>query len=199
MIDKAIAPQPGASEKIAGSDPKVCIVAAVAENGVIGSDGRLPWRMPADLREFRRLTLDKPLIMGRRTWESLGKPLDRRDNIVVTRRAAVAQEQGSVYFVGSIGDALAVARKCAPARGSGEIMVIGGAQIYAAALPIADRIYLTRVHAEVEGDVVFPDLDDDKWSIVGRKPLPTDERDDYTATLLELERVDAATTGDRLA
>jgi dihydrofolate reductase len=164
-------------------------VVAVAENGVIGRGGSLPWRQPSDLRTFRRLTMGKPVIMGRRTYQSIGKPLDGRDNIVVTRDASFAAS--GITAVPSLDAALQVARAGAHQRAVDEVMIIGGAEIYAASLPIADRIYLSRVHATVAGDTVFPALDPADWREVSREPIPPDPRDEYSATLLIFERIDS--------
>ncbi|HMO86745.1 MAG TPA: dihydrofolate reductase, partial [Lacipirellulaceae bacterium] len=121
----------------------VSLIAAVADNGVIGRDGGLPWRLSADLQRFKRLTMGHPLIMGRRTWEALGRPLPGRTSIVVTRQSPYAAPQAEVQITGSLDDALAAAAR-APG-GDQEAFVIGGAEIYALALPRADRLYLTRV------------------------------------------------------
>ncbi|MET0640773.1 MAG: dihydrofolate reductase, partial [Hyphomicrobium sp.] len=125
------------------NDLLVSLVVAVSENGVIGRAGALPWRLSSDLKTFRRLTMDKPIIMGRKTFQSIGKPLDRRDNIVVTRDPSF--EVAGVSTCETIGDALTLARVLAKTRGADEIMVIGGVDIFDATLPVADRIYLTRV------------------------------------------------------
>lgn len=164
----------------------VSLVVAVAENGVIGRDGGLPWRMSSDLKLFRRLTMGKPIIMGRRTFQSIGKPLDGRDNIVVSRDPFF--EHAGVSTTETIADALTLARVLAATRGVDEIMVIGGADIYAAAFPLAGRIYLTRVHATPSGDRHFAPLDPSQWKEVSRQALPHDDRDDFPATLLVFER-----------
>lgn len=166
---------------------KIAFVIAVAENGVIGKDGDLPWRLSSDLKMFRQLTMNKPIIMGRRTWESLPKrPLDGRDNIVVTRDTNFKAE--GAHVVHSIDAALELGRKFAEARGADEISVIGGAQIYKDTLDRADRIYLTEVHGAPEGDTVFPPLDGEKWREVGSEPIIQTERDQYSATLKIMER-----------
>lgn len=164
----------------------VTLVVAVAENGVIGRGGKLPWRLSSDLKTFRRLTMGKPLIMGRKTYRSIGRPLDGRDNIVVTRDQAWS-EPGTLAAA-SYKAALDVARRLAAGRGVDEIMVIGGAEIYAQALPGAGRIYLTRVHAEVEGDATFATPDPALWREADREALPKGPRDDYASTLIVLER-----------
>ncbi len=140
---------------------KIVLVAAIGENHVIGKDGQLPWKIRSDLRHFRALTLDKPVIMGRKTFELIGKPLDRRTNIVITRDAKFAAE--GVETAPSLQAALELARKDAETRGGDEIMVIGGADIFAAAMPLADRLEITHVHAAPEGDVYFPVIDMKHW------------------------------------
>jgi len=164
----------------------ISLVVAVAENGVIGRDGTLPWRVPSDMKTFRRLTMGKPVIMGRKTYDSIGKPLEGRDNIVVTRNAGF--DAPGIQRAGGMAEALDLARACASARGVDEIMVIGGAEIFAATLPLADRIYLTRIHARPDGDTKFPELDPSVWREVSRSPIPPDARDDATATLHIIER-----------
>jgi dihydrofolate reductase len=166
-------------------DPIIALIAAVAENGVIGKDGAMPWRIPSEMRSFRRITLGKPVIMGRKTFASLKKPLDDRDNIVLTRHRDFAP-QGAIA-VESVKQALKVATDCARARAVEEIMVIGGADIYTALLPFAARIYLTRVHAAPEGDVHFPKIDPGAWTEIESAHHPREGADafDYTATILE--------------
>ncbi len=136
---------------------RIYLVAAVARNGVIGMQGKLPWHLPEDLRHFKKLTLGHPIIMGRRTWESLGKPLPGRDNIVVTRRAGYAAPGASV--AASFEAAIAL---CA---GEPVAFVIGGAEIYAAALPIADGLVLTEIQRDYEGDARFPEWDRQGWRV----------------------------------
>jgi dihydrofolate reductase len=164
----------------------ISFVVAVAENGVIGRDGAMPWHVPSDLKTFRRLTTGKPVIMGRKTFASIGKPLEGRDNIVITRNAAFSVS--GVECAGSIADALEIARARAAARDVDEIVVIGGAEIFAATLPMADRIYLTRIHARPTGDTFFPELDAETWREVSRVPITRDPRDTAAATLYISER-----------
>lgn len=164
----------------------VCFVVAVANNGVIGRDGSLPWRMPSDLRTFRRLTMGKPLIMGRRTFNSLKQPLQGRDNIVVTRHPETLPE--GTHGAADPATALGIARDCARTRGVAEIMVIGGAEIFAALLDQANRIYLTRINAAPDGNTFFPAPDPAVWQEVSRTPVDPDPRDEHTATLIVLER-----------
>lgn len=175
----------------------ISLIVAVAENGVIGRDGDLPWRMSSDLKTFRRITMGKPIIMGRKTFETLPKALDGRTNIVVTRRRDL-KAQGAVV-VGSVDEALQVAR-AAVGKGDGrhvvggesnthgEAVIIGGAEIYALTLPMADRIYFTEIHGEPKGDTTFPKLDPEIWREVSATPIETGPRDDYPATLRIFER-----------
>jgi dihydrofolate reductase len=175
-----------------GIDPIVALVVAVAENGVIGRDGRLPWRLPSEMRHFRNVTMDKPVIMGRRTFVSLKKPLAKRDNIVLTHNREYAP-QGAIA-VESVEQALKVASDCAMARAAKEMMVVGGAEVYAALLPKAERIYFTRVHAKPEGDVRFPELDLGVWREVSSEHHPRGEKDefDYTISVFERAGTDSA-------
>ena len=174
-----------------GVDPqkiRLALIVAVARNGVIGRDGDLPWRLSSDLKLFRRLTLGKPIIMGRRTWESLKKrPLDGRDNIVVTRDTAFRADGAIV--VHSVGEALEAARTAARHRGADEIQVIGGAQIYRAALPFADRLYWTEVDAEPAGDTHFPELEPSAWREVSSEEIERGSNDEHGARLRILERM----------
>jgi dihydrofolate reductase len=168
------------------NDLLISLVVAVAENGVIGRKGGLPWRLSSDLKTFRRLTMDKPIIMGRGTFQSIGRPLDGRDNIVVTRDPSFAPE--GVSTCESVADALTLARVLATTRGADEIMVIGGASIYDAVLPVTERIYMTRVHGAPEGDRHFPPLDPDVWQETSRETLPHGPRDEFDSTLIVYER-----------
>lgn len=138
---------------MSGRRPEVVIVAAVARNGIIGRDNALPWRLPEDLRHFKATTLGKPVIMGRKTWESLGRPLPGRLNLVVSRNAAYAAEGGEV--VGSLEAALARAA----AVGAPEACIIGGGELYRQALGLADRLILTEIDRDFAGDAYFPDFD----------------------------------------
>jgi dihydrofolate reductase len=147
--------------------PDIVLVVAVADNGVIGRDGAMPWHLPADLRHFKRLTTGKPVIMGRKTFESIGKPLPGRHNIVLTRDSAWRAE--GVTIAPNLAEAIAAAGLDPRARAD-EIMVVGGAQIYAEAMPIATRIELTRIHVSPDGDTRFPDPDPTQWREVARIP-----------------------------
>jgi len=140
---------------------KISLIAAMAENHVIGRNNQLPWRLPADLKRFKALTMGKPIVMGRKTWESLGRPLPGRTNIVITRDIGY-QAEGCVV-VHSIDQALEVA------AGSDEVMVIGGEKLYQQVLDRADRLYLTLVKSDVEGDTWFPEFDLTQWREVQRE------------------------------
>lgn len=161
--------------------PRISIIAAIAENGVIGANGRLPWHLPMDLRHFREITMGKPLLMGRRTHESIGRPLPGRHNIVLSRDGGYRAAGCTV--VNSLGAAFEAA---AP---TDEIMVMGGAHLYALLLPCAQRMYLTEVHASVEGDTFFPAFDRSVWQETGRTDFDADERHAYPYSFVVLERV----------
>lgn len=158
----------------------VSIIAAVARNGVIGRDGHLPWRLSDDLKHFKRVTIGKPIVMGRKTYASIGKPLPGRENIVLTRDPQLQAEGCTV--VHSVEEALKAAGNAE------EVMVIGGAAVYAALLPQADRLYVTEVHAEVAGDVQFPDIDPTAWRERERSSHPADGRNEYAFDTVVLER-----------
>lgn len=155
---------------------KIVLVVAIGENDVIGRDGQLPWRLKSDLAHFRKLTIGKPVVMGRKTYESIGKPLKDRTNIVITRDANYSAP--NVVTASSFEAALDLARKDAQARGVDEIMIIGGRAVFDAAMPMADRLEITRVHASPEGDVYFPRIDSKIWrevSFEAREPGPGDD------------------------
>ncbi|HEY9396857.1 MAG TPA: dihydrofolate reductase [Burkholderiales bacterium] len=139
----------------------ISLLVAVADNGVIGRDNQLPWHLPADLKRFKRLSVGKPIVMGRKTWDSLGRPLPDRRNIVVTRNPDFQAPGAEV--VTSLDDAI---KRAGDAE---EIVVIGGGEIFKLSLPIADRIYYTHVRANVEGDAYFPDIDWNQWQAVYRE------------------------------
>lgn len=141
---------------------RISLIAAASENNVIGNHGNIPWNIPEDLQHFRTITLGKPIVMGRKTYQSIGHPLPKRRNIVITRQKDFKAEGCEV--VGSLEDALQVAGK-----DSEEVFVIGGGEIYREALPKADRVYLTRVHATIEGDAYFPEFHPEHWNEVSRE------------------------------
>ena len=139
----------------------LALIAALAQNRVIGRDNQLPWHLPEDLKHFKAKTLGKPIIMGRKTWDSLGRPLPGRLNVVVSRQAGLALEGAEVFT--TLDAALDRADAWAQEQGVDELMLIGGAQLYAQALPLAGRLYLTRVGLEPEGDAWFPEFDESAW------------------------------------
>jgi dihydrofolate reductase len=155
---------------------KIVLVAAIGENNVIGRGGQLPWQLKSDLQHFRALTINKPVVMGRKTYQSIGKPLKDRTNIVVTRDLGLVAP-GAVLAT-SVDAALAYAHDDAKRRGVDEIMVIGGNDIFVATLPKADRLEITHVHAAPEGDVFFPPIDRAAWREVSRREHPAGPQDD---------------------
>ena len=157
----------------------ISIIVAVAENGVIGDNNRLLWHISEDLRRFKRITTGHPVVMGRKTWESLGRPLPGRENVVVTRRELSFDGAQTVH---SLDEAYAL---FPPEE---EVFVIGGAQIYGEALSAADRFYLTRVHRAYEGDTRFPKWDAAEWRLVGSESFPCGERYESPFTFETYER-----------
>lgn len=156
------------------------LIVAAGENNEIGKHGKMPWYLPADLRHFKTVTLGKPVIMGRRTFESIGKPLPGRRNIVVTRDTSWQAEGCEAAH--SLPEALVMA------AGEPELMLIGGGQLYREALPRAQRIYLTRVHGTFDADTFFPLLDGGQWREIAREAHPVDESNAYACSFLLLER-----------
>ncbi|WP_439887129.1 dihydrofolate reductase [Pseudomonas sp. MBLB4123] len=152
----------------------LCLIAALAQNRVIGRDNQLPWHLPADLKHFKALTLGKPIIMGRKTWDSLGRPLPGRLNLVVSRQPGLALAGAEVFA--SLDAALARADEWAREQGVEELMLIGGAQLYGQALAQAERLYLTRVALEPEGDAWFPEFSETDWrrAAVDHQPATAD-------------------------
>jgi dihydrofolate reductase len=157
----------------------VSIVVATDERWAIGRNGGLPWRLPDDLKHFKALTLGKPVVMGRKTWDSIGKPLPGRHNLVVSRQANLSLPEG-VTLVRSLEEALAAAGPVP------EVCVIGGAEIYRLALPLTSTIHLTRVHATLPADTYFPAIDAARWVEVAREDRPADERHAYAYSFIEL-------------
>jgi len=158
----------------------ISLIAAASDNNVIGKNGALPWKMPADMKFFRDTTKGHTVIMGRKTYESMGKPLAGRKNVVITRNKFFKAEGCTV--LGSLTEAFAMFTD------EKEVFVIGGAEIYAHALPRANKVYLTRVHCVVDGDAHFVQLSEKEWIEVGRKSHPADEKNPYSYTFIELVR-----------
>lgn len=147
----------------------IAIIVAASANGVIGRDNQLPWRLSGELKYFKATTLGKPVVMGRKTFESIGRPLPGRSNIVVSRNAGF--QAAGVVVERDLDSALATAQRIARRDGASEVMVIGGAEIYRQALPRASTLYLTRVHATIEGDAFFADVDPMQWDCVSREDV----------------------------
>jgi dihydrofolate reductase len=166
---------------------QISIIAAMAENGIIGRGGQLPWHLSADLQRFKRLTMDHTIIMGRKTWESIGRPLPGRRMVVITRQAGYQAE--GVAVVSSLEDALALAR----VAGDEEAFIIGGAEIYRLALPHADRLYMTLVLAEVEGDTTFPEVDWETWARIDSESVEADADNEFPHLFYVFERCEAET------
>ena len=153
---------------------QLALIAAVARNGTIGRDGTLPWHLPADMRHFRRLTTGHAIVMGRKTWESIGRPLPKRTNIAVSRTLAPDAAEG-IHVCRSLDEAL----ECATGHASAIAYVIGGASLYAEAMPRVDVVELTRVEADVEGDVHFPAFDEAAFRCVAAEAHPADEKHEH--------------------
>ena len=159
------------------------LIVAVAANGAIGKEGDLPWRLPADLRHFRRLTMGHHLIIGRRTWESVGMILPGRTMVVVTRDLKYRPGVEGVLVAHSLKDALRLA------EADDEPFVAGGAALYREAFDIVDRMYLTRIDAELEADTFFPDFDAEQWRVIAEENHDPDDKNLYPYTFLTMERV----------
>ena len=172
-----------------GPAPRIhlALIWAMAENGVIGRDGDLPWRLPGEMKYFRAITLGKPVIVGRKTFESFPKPLPGRTNIVVSRN--FEHDHPRVRVAADLDRAIAIGREVAEADGVDEIMVAGGAELYALALPRADRLYMTLVHAEIDGDTRFPEFDRSEFAEKRHLRVPADVDNPYDYSLVMLERI----------
>lgn len=161
---------------------KISLIAAVAENRVIGKDNDLIWHLPEDLRFFKRVTSGHHILMGRKNYESIGRPLPKRTNVIITRNTAYQVEGCEV--VHSLDEALELARK----NGETEAFVIGGGEIYAQALSVADRLYYTKVNGSPDGDTYFPEVDWSQWKEIERVDHPSDERHIYSFSMRSLEK-----------
>jgi dihydrofolate reductase len=164
---------------------RISIIVAMAKGNVIGRDGNLPWHLSNDLKRFKSLTMGHHIVMGRKTYESIGRPLPGRVSVVVTRQASYSVE--GVIIVHSLDEALQ------RANGDDEVFVIGGAQIYAQALPLAGRIYLTRVDGEVSGDTRFPQINLVDWRVVSESNSAADERNEFPHSFQVLDRMRSST------
>jgi dihydrofolate reductase len=164
----------------------LAVIVAVADNGVIGRDNTLPWHLPGDLQYFKRVTMGKPIIMGRKTFDSIGRPLPGRANIVISRDRGYRAEGASV--VSSLDAALGLAEGLAGREGAAEIVVIGGAEIYRLAMPRASRLYITEVHARVEGDAWLPPIDWGQWREASRERHAASGKNPYDFSFVVYER-----------
>lgn len=159
----------------------ISIIVAASENNVIGAAGDLPWRLSDDLKRFKAITMGKPIVMGRKTWDSIGRPLPGRQNVVITRQAGFVAEGCDI--VSSKEETLALT------AGAEEVMVIGGSQVYELFLSDAERLYLTRVHAEVEGDAFFPEIDASAWRLVGDETHLANDGNAFDFSFRTYERI----------
>lgn len=170
------------------SSVKLCLIVARARNGAIGKDGDLPWRLSDDLIHFKTTTRGCPVIMGRKTWESLPRrPLPGRDNIVLSRDGQYRAPDARVFT--SMPAAIAAGRSLASAKGKQELFVVGGSAVYAAALPFADRLYVTEVDTDIEGDAFFPDFDTALFAETGRRRVEANEKNQFDFTIRTLDRL----------
>ncbi|MEJ2417973.1 MAG: dihydrofolate reductase [Exilibacterium sp.] len=166
---------------------RLALIVAMAENRVIGRDNQLPWHLPNDLKYFKKMTLGKPIIMGRKTFESIGKPLPGRRNIVVTRQSDWRRE--GVQVGHTLEQAVSLAKQIAAAEGNSEMLIIGGAALYRESLPLADRLYMTKIHEMVEGDAFFPPLKEEDWCELSREDCNSDANNPYNYSFVVLQRV----------
>jgi dihydrofolate reductase len=164
---------------------RISLIAAMAENGIIGRGGQLPWRLSADLKRFKRLTTGHTVIMGRKTWESIGRPLPDRRMVVITRQSGYQAD--GVTIVGSLDEALAVAQSA----NEDDAFIIGGAEVYWLALPKADRLYITLVLADVAGDTKFPEVDWETWARIDTETVDADADNEYPHLFYVFERCEA--------
>lgn len=167
------------------------LIVAMSRNRVIGRDNKLPWYLPGDLRYFKQATMGKPIIMGRKTWDSIGRPLPGRMNVVISRNPQWEAPAGTVA-ASSLDEALVKAEAQAEIEGGDEVMIIGGGQIYAEALPLIDRIYITQVHAEIEGDAFFPEVNWDDWEEIGREDFSASDNNPYDYSFVVYQRLASA-------
>ncbi|HVY20847.1 MAG TPA: dihydrofolate reductase [Bauldia sp.] len=167
------------------SRPRLWLVAAVARNGVIGAAGKMPWRLSSDLKRFKELTLGHPVLMGHRTFDSIGKPLPGRLNIVLSRHAETMKDADGLMFVRDVDVAVDLARY----SGNDDLMVIGGGEVYAATIGRAFRLCITHVDAAPEGDTYFPDIDPAVWKRTWSESVPAGDKDSAPTTYVVYDRV----------
>ena len=165
---------------------KLAVICAMSENRIIGRSNELPWHLPGDLKYFKQTTLGSPIIMGRKTWESIGRPLPGRSNIVVSRNNQLTIEQAQT--ADSLTGAIKLAREIAVPDNVSEVFVIGGAKLYKEAFPLADRLYLTRVHAEVEGDTYLEGFKEKDWIEISRETFNAADHEGHNYSICILEK-----------
>ena len=159
----------------------VSIVVAMSSNAVIGSNGGLPWHLSADLKRFKSITMGKPIVMGRKTHDSIGKPLPGRENVILTRDDNYQADGCTI--INELND---IYKRCSEVD---EVMIIGGSQLYAQVLPLAKKLFITEVHAEVDGDTCFPDFDRQQWREIERQDFKANEKNDFDYSFVVLKRV----------
>jgi len=169
--------------------PRIVAVAARARNGVIGAGNALPWRLSSDLKRFKALTLGKPMIMGRRTWDSIGRPLPGRETIAVSRDPGFSP--AGAHVAKGLPEALRLAETLAAKMGANEIIVAGGGEIFAALLPLTDVVHMTEIALDVDGDALFPPLDPREWRESARETPPRGEKDEADFAYVTFERIRA--------
>ena len=168
------------------SSVNIALICAMAQNRVIGRDGRLPWHLPEDLKHFKRTTMGHPIIMGRKTWQSIARPLPGRRNIVISRNPSFSQEvPEEVQVVSSLQEALQL---CETSDQDSEAFIIGGAKLYEAAFPLAKHFHLTKIHAEVEGDTVLTGFNESEWQEITRQDYAPDDNNPYPYSICHMER-----------
>jgi len=159
---------------------KISLIVAMATNRAIGLNNKMPWHLSADLKKFKQITMGSPILMGRKTYESIGRPLPGRDNIIISRNSAYQQAGCSVF--NTIEEAIESCQKY------DEVFVIGGATFYQAMLPVADRLYLTEIHKEFDADTFFPEINRDEWIEFEREDISNDPSVDFSYSFLSLEK-----------
>ncbi len=159
---------------------RLTLIAAMGKNRAIGLDGRMPWHLPAELQHFKKATMGKAIVMGRKTWQAIGRPLPGRQNIVVSRNPDFHAE--GVDLATSLADAIAMSQ-------SDEVMIVGGGQLYALALPLASRMVLTLIDIEPEADTWFPEWDEKEWSLTSERHFPVDEKNKLAYRIVEFNRI----------
>ena len=160
--------------------PTISLIVAMTENRVIGRDGDMPWRLSSDLKRFKRITMGHHILMGRKTYDSIGRPLPGRTTVVISRAATYDDPQ--IRVARSLDEAIQIS------GADEEIFITGGAQIYELALPQVDRIYLTRIHCELEGDTFFPEVDLEKWELIEQEKHTADEKNNFDYSFLTYQR-----------